>query len=36
LRGGSRHTEPEIQRTSFRNYYLAGTDYLFSGIRLAE
>ena len=36
LRGGSRYTEPEIRRTSFRNYYLAGADYLFSGIRLAE
>ncbi len=36
LRGGSWYTESEIRRTSFRNYYLAGADYLFSGIRLAE
>ena len=36
LRGGSFHTELEVQRASFRNYYLADTDYLSSGIRLAE
>ena len=36
LRGGSLYTEAEVQRISFRNYYIAETDYLSSGIRMAE
>lgn len=36
LRGGSKFTQSEIKRPSFRNYYLADADYLFSGIRLAK
>jgi len=35
LRGGSRHTQPEIRRHSFRNYYPPGTRHLFAGVRLA-
>ena len=36
LKGGSSYTEEEIKRPTFRNYYVADADYLFSGIRLAN
>ena len=36
LRGGCTHSEAEIKRPDFRNYYLADADYLFSGMRLAR
>lgn len=36
LRGGCAHSEVEIKRPGFRNYYLADADYLFSGVRLAK
>ena len=35
LKGGCLHSQEEIKRPAFRNYYLADTNYLFSGIRLA-
>lgn len=36
LRGGCTHSEVEIKRPAFRNYYLADAGYLFAGIRLAK
>ena len=36
LRGGCTHSEVEIKRPGFRNYYLADADYLLSGMRLAK
>ena len=36
LRGGSAHSEGEVKRPGFRNYYWANADYVFSGIRLAK
>jgi len=34
LRGGSRHTRPEIRRASFRNYYEPDKRHIFAGLRL--
>ncbi|HYW93416.1 MAG TPA: SUMF1/EgtB/PvdO family nonheme iron enzyme [Gammaproteobacteria bacterium] len=36
LRGGSRHTEPEIRRPGFRNFYQADQRHMFAGLRLAR
>lgn len=35
LRGGSRFTEPECRRLSFRNFYTADKRHIFAGLRLA-
>jgi gamma-glutamyl hercynylcysteine S-oxide synthase len=34
LRGGSRHTRPEIRRASFRNFYTPEKRHIFAGLRL--
>ncbi len=34
LRGGSKHTRPEIRRASFRNFYPADKRHIFAGLRL--
>lgn len=34
LRGGSRYTEPELRRASFRNFYTAEKRHIFAGLRL--
>ena len=36
LKGGSRWTEPEIRRDSFRNFYTADMRHIFAGLRLAR
>lgn len=35
LKGGSRLTEPELRRTSFRNFYPRAHRHVFAGLRLA-
>ena len=35
LKGGSRLSEPEVQRPAFRNYYTPATRHILSGVRLA-
>lgn len=34
-RGGSRHTEPDLRRPGFRNFYPPGHRHVFAGLRLA-
>jgi len=36
LRGGGAHTEPEIKRPAFRNFYTAECRHIFAGLRLAR
>jgi len=36
LRGASGHTEPEIRRPGFRNFYQADQRHMFAGLRLAR
>lgn len=36
MRGGSRHTEPEIRRPGFRNFYQPDQRHMFAGVRLAH
>ena len=36
LRGGGPHTEPEIKRPAFRNFYTADRRHIFAGLRLAR
>ena len=35
LKGGSRLSEPEVQRAAFRNYYTPTTRHILSGVRVA-
>ncbi|MEC9406794.1 MAG: SUMF1/EgtB/PvdO family nonheme iron enzyme [Pseudomonadota bacterium] len=35
LKGGSRWTEPDIRRPSFRNFYTADMRHIFAGLRVA-
>ncbi len=35
LKGGSILSEPEVRRSSFRNYFPANTDFITTGLRLA-